>query len=130
MNLAEITTGIQHIGVPTNNIEKTIEFYKSLGFEVALTTVNEAAGEQVAFLRLKNLVIETYQNGQAAGKPGAIDHIALNVTDIQTAFDIIRSGEYNMLNETIQFLPFWKNGVKFFTILGPNGEKVEFSQML
>ncbi len=28
------------------------------------------------------------------------------------------------------FLPFWENGVKFFTIEGPNKEKVEFSQYL
>ena len=33
-------------------------------------------------------------------------------------------------NEIVHFLPFWENGVKFFTIEGPNKEKVEFSQYL
>ena len=33
-------------------------------------------------------------------------------------------------NDTVHFLPFWENGVKFFTIEGPNKEKVEFSQYL
>ena len=37
---------------------------------------------------------------------------------------------YTMLDKEVQFLPFWEKGVRFFTILGPNGEKVEFSQML
>ena len=26
--------GVAHIGLPTNDLKKTIEFYKSLGFEV------------------------------------------------------------------------------------------------
>ena len=33
-------------------------------------------------------------------------------------------------NDIVHFLPFWENGVKFFTIEGPNKEKVEFSQYL
>lgn len=37
---------------------------------------------------------------------------------------------FSMLDTKIQFLPFWEHGVKFFTVLGPNEEKVEFSQHL
>jgi catechol 2,3-dioxygenase-like lactoylglutathione lyase family enzyme len=33
--------GVAHIGLPTNDLKKTIEFYKSLGFEVILETYNE-----------------------------------------------------------------------------------------
>lgn len=33
-------------------------------------------------------------------------------------------------NDLVHFLPFWENGVKFFTIEEPNKEKVEFSQYL
>lgn len=57
--------GIQHVGIPTNDIETTVEFYRRLGFEVALQTVNEEANEKVAFLKLNNLVIETYENKAA-----------------------------------------------------------------
>lgn len=127
---SDFVTGLQHIGLPTNDMEKTIAFYEGLGFTVALRTVNEAANEQVAFLRLKNVTIETYQNGAAAGKPGAIDHIALDVDDVDAVFELLRAQEYTLLDPAVQFLPFWERGVRFFTILGPNGEKVEFSQML
>ena len=65
--------------------------------------MNEEANEKVAFLKLNTLVVETYENKAAA----------LNTTA-----------------DTIHFLPFWENGVKFFTIEGPNKEKVEFSQYL
>jgi lactoylglutathione lyase len=45
MNLKEQLNGIQHIGIPTNDIEATIDFYKALGFEIAFRTVNEEADE-------------------------------------------------------------------------------------
>ena len=127
MAFKKITTGLQHIGLPTNDIKKTIEFYTALGFEVAYQTVLN--GETpVAFLKLGDLVIETYENGQAVGKWGAIDHVAINVTDVNEArriademgLKVIEAGE----------LPFWANGVKYFTIEGPNNEKVEFNQYL
>lgn len=130
MKLQNLVTGIQHIGIPTNDIEKTIAFYCSLGFEVALRTINESANEQVAFLRLKNLTIEAYENHSAVLRTGAIDHIALDVLDIDAVFQEIKAGGYALLDKEIQFLPFWENGVKFFTIEGPNSEKIEFSQRL
>ena len=124
------TTGIQHIGIPTNNLNETIAFYKKLGFETALETVNEEAGEKVAFLKLKTLVIETYENKAATLKSGAIDHIAINVFDIKKTYEYIENANINTTGDTIHFLPFWDNGVKFFTIEGPNSEKIEFSQYL
>lgn len=58
--IAETINGLQHIGLPTNDLEKTVAFYEGLGFSVALRTVNEAAGEQVAFLQLKELMINYF----------------------------------------------------------------------
>jgi len=126
MTFKDISTGLQHIGMPTNDIEKTIRFYGALGFEVAFRTNNK--GEEVAFLRLGDLTVETYQNFRAAETNGAWDHVAINVTDVAEArrladamgLEVIEEGE----------LPFWANGVKYFTVLGPNREKVEFNQYL
>lgn len=130
MNIKKQINGIQHIGIPTNDIEKTVCFYKGLGFEIALETVNEATGEKVTFLQMKNLMIETYENGCAEMKAGAIDHIAMDVTGIDTLFREIKAAGYVMIHDSVQFLPFWKQGVRFFTIVGPNEEKIEFSEML
>ena len=117
MNLKDQMNGVQHVGVPTNDIETTIKFYEALGFKIAFQTVNEAANEKVAFLKLGNLVIETYENKAAKMESGAIDHVAIDVKDVEKVHEL-------------DFLPFWENGVKFFTIEGPNKEKVEFSQYL
>ena len=126
MTFRDISTGLQHIGMPTNDIERTIRFYEALGFEVAFRTNNK--GEEVAFLRLGDLTVETYQNFRAVQVNGAWDHVAINVTDVAEArkladalgLEVIEEGE----------LPFWDNGVKYFTVLGPNREKVEFNQYL
>lgn len=126
MSFSKIATGLQHIGVPTNDLARTIDFYVSLGFEVAHRTAN--GDEQVAFLRLGDLTIETYQNFKAAQINGAVDHIAINVTDVDEARHIADAMGLEVIEEGQ--LPFWDNGVKYFTILGPNREKLEFNQYL
>ena len=110
--------------------DKTGEFYHKLGFETAFETVNEEANEKVVFLKLGTLVVETYENHAAKMEHGAIDHVALDVRDIEEIFQYINEAGLNSTQDTIHFLPFWENGVKFFTIEGPNKEKVEFSQYL
>ena len=116
--------------IPANDIEMTIAFYEKLGFEIAFRTVNEAADEKVAFLKLGTLVIETYENKAAALKPGAIDHVAIDVKNIEKVHEMITGAGLNTTQDEVHFLPFWENGVRFFTIEGPNKEKVEFSQYL
>lgn len=143
MEIKEFTTGVQHIGIPTNDIKKTIEFFQLLGFEVAFRTIN--GPEEVAFLQLHNLVIETYQNHQAKMEYGAIDHIAIDVKNIDALFEEVKAKAieaekvatekqatslFRMLDTQVNGLPFWEKGVKFFTIEGPNKEKIEFCERL
>ena len=116
--MKEFITGLQHIGLPTANMDATTAFYKELGFEVVYETINEANG-----------AIEAYED-EAKMATGSIDHVAIDVTDIAKVYEIICEKNLNTLQDTINFLPFWDNGVKFFTILGPNKERVEFSQMM
>lgn len=126
----DLITGMQHIGIPTNNMEGTIAFYEMFGFRTAFETENEKTKGKVAFLKLGDIIIEAYESEQVAGKSGALDHIALNVTDIEKVFCLAKENKCHMLDDEIQFLPFWSKGVRFFTITGPNQEKVEFSQYL
>lgn len=130
MEMKDIATGLQHIGIPTNDIAETIVFYEKLGFTIALRTENEEVKEQVAFLQLGNLMIETYENYQATMCSGAVDHIAIDVNDIEAALSFVNEQNLNNLNDCIHFLPFWENGVQFFKIEGPNKEIIEFSQIV
>ena len=130
MTMKEIATGLQHIGVPTGDMDATIHFYHALGFETIFETVNAEAGGRVNFFKLGDLVIETYEVTDPAKAPGAVDHIAINVKDIEEAFRFVNEAGLNNTNEIIHSLPFFENGVKFFTIEGANKEKVEFNQFL
>ena len=128
--LGDFALGLQHVGLPTNDLKATIAFYESLGFETVYQVRNEAAEEDVAFLRLKNLTIEAYENGRAAMQSGAIDHLAIDVDDVEAAYRLAQEQGYQIVSNGVEFLPFWQNGVKFFILLGPNQERVEFNQYL
>ena len=39
MDLKNYSTGVQHIGIPTNDIDKTVDFYHKLGFETAFENI-------------------------------------------------------------------------------------------
>lgn len=126
--MQQYITGLQHIGSPTGNMEATISFYKKLGFKIVYETVNE--GDRVVFLELNGVMLETYESANPKNDHGAIDHIALGVCDIEAAYEKISCLGLNTLNDVIHFLPFWENGVRFFNIVGPNSERVEFCQKL
>ena len=79
------------------------------------------------------MVIETYESKSgpcAKGFDGAIDHIALDVDDVEAAFEAVKAAGLTPMTEDIQFLPFWENGFKFFKVLDPNNAPVEFGQIL
>lgn len=130
MNIKDNFMGVQHIGIPTNDLNATLDFYEKIGFEVALRTYNETAKEEVAFMKLGDLTLEIFESGKAPLTAGAIDHIAINVKSISEAYKHICENGLNNTNDEIHFLPFWNNGVKYFIIEGPSKERIEFSQYL
>ncbi len=134
MEIAEqmksLCKGLQHVGIPTNDLEKTGAFYQSIGFEQVYRTRNESTGEDVAFYRLGDLTLEVYQNGEATMCSGAIDHIAIDVADVEAVYALVEKLGYPVVSQGIESLPFWDRGVRYFIILGPNKERVEFNQYL
>ncbi|MDO4459984.1 MAG: VOC family protein [Clostridia bacterium] len=129
MDIKKNITGLQHVGLPTNDIDKTIEFYKGLGFELVMETYNEKGQERVAFLKLYNYVVETYENHQAVMADGAYQHVALDVKNIEEIYSEICENNYKVVSNGIEELLFWDNGIKYFIIEGPNTEKIEFCQI-
>ena len=128
MEIKDYCTGIQHVGIPTNDIQLSINFYQQLGFHLALFTHNN--DEMVAFLKLHNLVIEIYENKCAKMEVGAIDHLTIDVKNITDLYDMVKSKGFTILEKHITTLPFWSHGIKYFTIVGPNREKIEFCEKL
>jgi len=121
--------GLSHIGLPTSDFDKTREFYKQFGFSIDWSRENSET-DKVAFLRCGSCVIETYLTVSPAMANGAVDHIALDVSDIDKVYEYALSLGYAAIEKQITYLPFFEYGVKYFTIQGVNNEKVEFSQKL
>lgn len=132
MDIKENITGLQHIGIPSADLHASRAFYEKLGFECIFTTRFDDNGSEneVVFMHKGNLTLEIYGTKEPALKAGAVDHIALNVQDIEAAFDAISAMQLNNTRDSIHYLPFFAHGVKFFTIEGPSKEKVEFNQFL
>lgn len=125
MAVTNYVTGYQHVGIPTNDMEKTIAFYTALGFTIKWETENNG---RVVFFECGDVLVETYEkDGQAAGVRGAIDHIALAVSDIEKVQAEVEKTGYPIV-EGPAFLPFWENGVKYICVQGPNTEIIEFLQ--
>lgn len=127
MKICDYCTGIQHVGLPTADMEGTLSFYSKIGFKPVFSTIND--GRRVSFLRLGNLVVEAYESDNCPGKTGAIDHIALDVENIDEVFALVRKENLQTEDKVVNYLPFFENGVRFITIIGPNSERIEFNHM-
>jgi lactoylglutathione lyase len=130
--------GLQHIGVPVTDLAASKVFYGRLGF--AEVMVRDLPFEQgtihcVMFQR-QGLIIEIYQlfgsELDEVGRRGHghVDHIALDVADIDAAWHTVREAGFTPLEPAPVFLPFWEKGCRYFNIQGPDGEKIEFNQRL
>jgi catechol 2,3-dioxygenase-like lactoylglutathione lyase family enzyme len=129
---------IQHIGIPVTNIITSVLFYSKLGFVNVMEAPFDHDGQQGTCIMMKRdeMVIELYQlpgtelSQIAARKDGHIDHVAFDVADIDEAYAIIKEGGFTIIESGPVSLQFWKNGCKYFNIIGPDGERLEFNQVL
>lgn len=129
---------LQHIGIPVTDISVSQAFYQKLGFHKATQSPFEHKGSkgQMVMMQLKDIIIELYElPGDDLAeirnrKNGHIDHITFDVNDIDQAFSSLKEAAFTIVEEKPVFLPFWEKGCKYFNILGPDGERLEFNQIL
>ena len=138
MSLDLAITRIQHTGIPVTDLAASKAFYAGLGFAEAMSSTfphPEGTGH-VCMMQRGDIILELYEFPAAAlaeiraRSNGHIDHIAFDVPDIDAAFRTLSSAGYNVLEPTPVFLPFWATGCKYFNITGPDGERLEFNQIL
>lgn len=129
---------IQHIGIPVTNIQASEGFYERLGFRNVMATTFQYNGDtgNVAMMKRDAIIIELYQMPEAElaairnRKNGHIDHVAFDVDDIDQTFNELKQASFNIVEAAPVLLAFWKNGCKYFNITGPDGERLEFNQIL
>lgn len=129
---------LQHVGLPVTDIRRSVAFYESLGFSNIMSREFVHLGEtvRVAMMEKSSVVMELYQLGPAdleeirTRRNGHIDHVAFDVDDIDATYKLLKENGFSPLEPEPVELPFWKQGMKFFFIVGPDGERLEFSQIL
>jgi catechol 2,3-dioxygenase-like lactoylglutathione lyase family enzyme len=129
---------IQHIGIPVSNLDVSEAFYKSLGFESVMTSTFQHNGNEgrVAMLKSGDIIMELYQMPEPElsevrrRKNGHVDHVAFDVKDIDTVYETLQAAGYSIFEPAPVFLPFWEKGCKYFNIAGPDGERLEFNEIL
>jgi lactoylglutathione lyase len=137
-NLKSLINNIQHIGIPVTDITVSEVFYSQLGFSNVMQSPFKEDGKTGTCIMMKNksIIIELYQLPEHKlkeikdRKDGHIDHITFDVDDIDVAFAALKNASIQIMEEAPVFLPFWQNGCKYFNILGPDGERLEFNQIL
>ena len=128
----------QHIGIPVTDIKRSKDFYERLGFVNVMDSTFEYKGGKgkVEMMKLHEMIIELYQLPETELEEirnrgnGHVDHIAFDVDDVDKTFSALKNAAFNIIEEQPVFLAFWKNGCKYFNITGPDGERLEFNQIL
>jgi lactoylglutathione lyase len=129
---------IQHIGIPVTDLQRSEAFYKSLGFEdvMSSTFIHNNAQGNVKMMKSGDVIMEIYQMPEdelteiRQRGNGHIDHVAFDVDNIDETFETLKKANFTILEDEPVFLAFWEKGCKYFNIVGPDGERLEFNQIL
>ena len=114
--------GLAHIGVFVNDIDKSIDFYKRLGF----TLDNEATLDiRLAFLSAGTCLIELVEiKGERPA--GVVDHICVEVDDIDAAIENAKASGIEIDASKVASIPNLLGGIKNVFFEGPDGERLEY----
>ena len=138
MLLQDNLEGLQHLAIFVTDLNRSCKFYAQFGFTEKLRAQVPEDPEpvKVCFMELNGLMLEIVELGGAqrsevaSRADGHLDHVALNVKDVHKAYAELTAKGFKALEDNPpEHLNFSENGTEYFTICGPDGEKIEFSQI-
>lgn len=127
--------GLGHVAIYVEDIARSKAFYGDvLGFEELWYVKHENTGSQLQFMQQKGIVLELVQKGggqkQRDGVDGTINHLCMQVQDIEAAKAALEAAGVVFENE-IQLDPdLYPNGEKSARFRGPDGETLQIEQIL
>ncbi len=128
--------GIAHVGLYVNDIGRSVRFYEDkLGFELIHEAVNQCPEGDVLvkFVRNGDCVLELVQFPYGIKREdGWFDHVAINVTDIDSVIEALREKGICFEEGSYTFAPhvFPPAGTKWVMFRGPDGEHIELNERL
>lgn len=129
--------GLQHIGIPVTDMPRSLAFYEKLRFAKVMDKPFDYEGGvgQCCMMEREGTVLELFQLPPDALQEiksrsnGHIDHIAFGVSDIEAAFNELLAAGFRIEEDAPVFLDFWESGCRFFIVIGPDGERLEFNEI-
>ena len=120
---------LDHIGLAVTDVEAAREWYVSVHGFTVIGTFDCGIGHNVYFIKNGTTVYELYQDDSLpADARGKIDHISYLSYDIDADYAFAVKSGYTVTTNGIEELPtFWAHGCRYFKILSPTGEPIEFS---
>jgi catechol 2,3-dioxygenase-like lactoylglutathione lyase family enzyme len=117
-------TGIAHVALRVNNLQKSREFYHTLGFEQAFE-FTDAGKTSVAYIKVNDRQFIELIPRTADSDPGGILHTCFEVADIESLHK-------TYLERGLQPTDVQKGraGNILFSIHGPDGQVLEYTQYL
>lgn len=116
-------TGLAHIGIFVKDIDKSIDFYKRLGFTL---DTEEKPSIRLAFLSAGNCLIELVEKKEEPKRSaGVIDHVAVVVDDIDAAIANAKANGIEIDASQVNTMTIL-GGIKNVFFEGPDGERLEF----
>lgn len=126
MEIRGLMEGAAHTGIPSMDVERSRRFFEDLGF-VTESEEKQPSGRPVIFMEMAGVILEVYE-AEAPGTVGALEHLALETSDIEKVFKILEQSGHRALEGGISSLEFSTGKVRYFTVMGPDFEKIEFCQ--
>ena len=130
--------GVQHVGIPVTDMDRSRAFYAGLGFEPVMSQPFEHNGGEglCSMMQRGPVVLELFRMPPAELEEirrrgnGHIDHVAFGVEDVDLAFAELKQAGYTIDEQAPVLLDFWEDGCRFFNVIGPDGERLEFNEIL
>lgn len=133
--MSKHVTGLNHIGLFTDNRDASVKFYKDmLGFEEVFTVDNENdSGLLITVVKKGNCVLEILEPTKAdqsivSSASASMNHIAVACKDLKTLVqDLIAKGIKFETEETMYVAGFGRpdTDIEIIFTRGPAGERIE-----
>ena len=129
--MKEYFGGLAHIGVLTNDLEKSIAFYEKLGGTVTDRAVlpTPEGEKQLVMVAVLGVTVELIHPPVPVElKEGTVSHFAVWVKDIDAAAAAIKAQGIDTLATPAKNVSSLFGGMANWFFTGPNGERIELME--
>lgn len=119
-------TGLAHIGIKTQDIKKSIEFYTELGFTL---DAEFDFGTKLGFMSLGTCLLELIEPADKAGLPvaedGPVAHVAIECENIDALVANFKAKGFIDAGAEVKTSEHILDGIKNIFFRGPSNEYLE-----